>query len=276
MPSLDDSGGSRSGGAPEPAHSHVPGQRERRRLTWEVWLIMGLTLGRSGVYALVDLIDAYTRGPIGEQTTTLNPALSARPWFDLTYQALSIVFALLPVLLAIYLVSADRPRVWRHLGGDGRRLGRDFGWGLALGAAIGVPGLGLYLLGRAAGVSLEVSASGLNTYWWTIPVLILAALKNGIVEEVLVVGYLTERLQRLRWSAPAIVILSAGIRASYHLYQGWAALAGNFLMGVIFAVFYLRRGRLWPLVIAHTLIDVAAFVGYAYLPGSWLAALGIG
>lgn len=258
-----------------PPETSAP-SRPRTRLGWEVWLVMGLSLGRSGVYAIVALVDSYTRGPIGEQTTTLNPSLSARPWFDLTYQILAIIFALLPVLLALYLISSDRPRVWRHLGMDGTQIRRDFGWALGLGAVIGVPGLGLYLAGRAAGVSLEVSTSGLEAYWWTMPLLVLSAMKNGLLEEVLVVGYLAERLRRLGWSTPAMVLTSATIRASYHLYQGWAAFAGNFLMGVIFMVFYLRRGRLWPLIIAHTLIDIVAFVGYAYLPDSWLAALGIG
>lgn len=265
-----------NGNMSTPGESRLTPVPSRRRIAWEVWLIMALSLGRSGVYAVVALIDAYTRGPLGEQTTTLNPALSARPWFDLTYQVLALVFVLVPVVLAVYLVSADRPRVWRHLGWDGTRPLSDLGWGVALGALIGIPGLGLYLGGRALGMSLDVSASGLKDYWWTIPLLILAAAKNGILEEVLVVGYLAERLRRLSWSTPAILITSAALRASYHLYQGWAAFAGNLIMGLIFAGFYLRRGRLWPLVIAHTLIDVAAFVGYAYLPQSWLAALGIG
>lgn len=261
--------------SPSPASAR-PGTAARTRLTWEVWLIMGLSLGRSAVYSAVALIDAYTRGPIGEQTTGLNPSLSARPWFDLTYQLLSITFALVPVLLAVYLVSADRPRVWRHLGMDGSQPGRDAARALGIGALIGIPGLGLYLAGRALGIGLEVSTSGLAAYWWTIPVLILAAAKNGLLEEILVVGYLTERLERLGWSAAVIVITSAAIRAGYHLYQGWAAFAGNFLMGVIFMVFYLRTRRLWPLILAHTLIDVVAFVGYAYLPDTWLASLGIG
>lgn len=253
-----------------------PRDRARTRIAWEVWLIMGLSLGRSGVYAVVALIEAYSRGPIGEQTAILNPSLSPRPWFDLTYQVLAIVFVLVPVMLAIYLVSSDRPRVWRHLGMDASQPGKDVGWALGLGALIGIPGLGLYLAGRALGVSLDVSTSGLEALWWTIPMLIVSAAKNGVLEEVLVVGYLTERLRRLQWSSVAIMLASSAIRASYHLYQGWAAFAGNYIMGAIFAVFYLRRGRLWPLIIAHTLIDIVAFVGYAYLPNSWLAALGIG
>lgn len=253
-----------------PAHPSA-----RTRIAWEVWLIMGLSLGRSAVYAAVALIDSYTRGPIGDQSTGLNPSLSARPWFDLTYQLLAIIFALVPVLLALYLISADRPRIWRHLGMDLSQPGRDAARAFALGALIGIPGLGLYLAGRALGMSLNVSASGLNTLWWTIPILILSAAKNGLLEEILVVGYLTERLERLRWSSAGIVIVSSLIRASYHLYQGWAAFAGNFLMGVILVVFYLRTRRLWPLILAHTLIDVVAFVGYAYLPDIWLASFGI-
>lgn len=236
---------------------------------------MGLSLGRSAVYSIVGLIDSYSRGPIGEQTTTLNPSLSSRPWFDLTYQLLGIASALIPVLLALYLISADRSPVLRHLGLDGSQKLRDLGWSLALGAAIGIPGLGIYLVGRAAGVSLEVSTSGLTDLWWTLPVLILSSVKNGILEEVLVVGYLRERLNRLAWGPLGIILLSATIRASYHLYQGWAGFVGNFLMGVIFMVFYQRTGRLWPLILAHALIDIVAFVGYAFLPESWLLALGV-
>jgi len=43
-------------------------------------------------------------------------------------------------------------------------------------------------------------------------------------------------------------------------------------MGVIFAVLYKRWGRVTPLIVAHTLIDVVAFLGYAALHGkvSWL------
>src|SRR5690625_4714957 len=237
---------------------------------------MGLSLGRSGVYAVVSLIEAYTTGPIGEQTATLNPTLSARPGFDLTYQALGIVFGLVPVALAIYLIAIDTPRVGRHMGWDTTRVGPDVAWGVGLAALIGIPGVGLYLVGRAAGVSLNVAASGLTPAWWAAGVLVLAAVKNAVLEEVLVVGYLADRLRRLRWHHGWIIAVSSLIRASYHLYQGWAGFAGNLIMGAIFMGFYLKRGRLWPLIIAHGLIDIVAFIGYAYLPPHWLNALGIG
>ena len=46
---------------------------------------------------------------------------------------------------------------------------------------------------------------------------------------------------------------------------GLAFLPGNLIMGVIFGLIYLRWRRVGPLVVAHTLLDVAAFVGYAAL-----------
>jgi hypothetical protein len=36
-------------------------------------------------------------------------------------------------------------------------------------------------------------------------------------------------------------------------------------MGVVFAGFFLRTRRVLPLVVAHALLDIAAFVGYALL-----------
>jgi len=236
---------------------------------------MGLSLGQSAVYAVVNILERLTRGPLGGQTATLNPSRSAQPYFDLIYQLLSVVFALVPVALALYLLSAGGRSALARIGLDLRAPGRDLTWGLGLGALIGVPGLGLYVAGRALGVTVAVQASALADHWWTVPVLILAALKNGLLEEVLVVGYLMERLEELRWRVWAIVLTSALLRAGYHLYQGWGPFLGNAIMGVVFAVFYVRRRRVMPLVIAHTLLDVAAFVGYAYLPEAWLTALGV-
>ncbi|MFP3340872.1 CPBP family intramembrane glutamate endopeptidase, partial [Micrococcus sp. SIMBA_131] len=40
---------------------------------------------------------------------------------------------------------------------------------------------------------------------------------------------------------------------------------GNALMGVVFALVFLRARRVMPLVIAHTLLDAVGFVGYPLL-----------
>lgn len=261
------------------SHSPEAASISPRRIGIEIWIVMGLSLGRSAVYAVVNIAERMTRGPLGEQSAALNTSQAERPAFDLIYQLLSLTFALVPVALAIYLLGGPGKSALRRIGLNLRRPGADVAWGLGLGALIGIPGLGLYVAGRALGVTVQVQASALDQYWWTIPVLLLAALKNGLVEEVLVVGYLIERLSDLRWRLPAIVATSALLRGGYHLYQGWGPFAANIIMGVIFAWFYTTRWgrrRVMPLVIAHTALDVVAFVGYAYLPAAWLAALGVG
>ena len=77
-----------------------------------------------------------------------------------------------------------------------------------------------------------MQASGLTDQWWTVPVLILSAAQNALLEEVVVIGYLFTRLRQLAWNAAAIVALSAIIRGSYHLYQGIGGFIGNLIMGV--------------------------------------------
>jgi hypothetical protein len=44
------------------------------------------------------------------------------------------------------------------------------------------------------------------------------------------------------------------------------------VMGVVFVHLYRRWGRVGPLVVAHSLLDIGAFVGYGLLAGKvgWL------
>lgn len=237
----------------------------RLHLRAEVWIVLGLSLGQSAIYAVVSLAAKLSAGPLSEQTATLNPSRSDRSYLDLTYQLLGIGFALVPVALALYLLSLDRDTepIGSRLGMDRARPLADIVNGVGLAALIGLPGLGLYFLGRELGINATIVPSGLDAYWWTVPVLILAAIQNAVLEEVVIVGYLLTRLRQSGWGALVAIVTSAAIRGSYHLYQGFGAGVGNFIMGLIFGYWFHKRGRVLPLVIAHTLLDVVAFVGYA-------------
>jgi membrane protease YdiL (CAAX protease family) len=248
----------------------------RRRIATEIWIVLGLSLGQSAVYAVVSLVAKLTAGPpLASQSTALNVSQSPRPLLDLTYQLLSIVFAAIPVALALYLLSEPGRSVLRRIGLTAARPWRDLGWGVALAASIGIPGLAFYAVGRALGITVQVQASALNANWWTIPVLVLSALQNGLLEEVVAVAYLSERLRQLSWRGPAIVVASALLRGSYHLYQGWGPFIGNAVMGVVFAEYYRRTRRVAPLVVAHFLMDMVVFVGYDLIPHAWLVSLGL-
>lgn len=176
-----------------------------------------------------------------------------------------------PVLLVLYLLARGGERA-SSIGVDRTQPGRDLLRGLALAAVIGGGGLGLYIAAFHAGVNVNVVAEGLPDVWWRYPVLVLSALQNGVLEEVLVTGYLLTRLRRLGVSPGWAVVIAALTRGSYHFYQGLGGFAGNAVMGLVFGAAFCRWKRTMPMIIAHTVIDAVAFIGYALLAGhvSWL------
>ena len=92
----------------------------------------------------------------------------------------------------------------------------------------------------------------------------------------IVVGFVMRRLTQLGWGPGAAIGTSAFVRGSYHLYQGVGGLLGNMAMGALFGWLFVRWGRVLPFVVAHALIDIVAFVGFAVLEGrvDWLPAVG--
>jgi membrane protease YdiL (CAAX protease family) len=243
-------------------------QPSNRMLLAEMIIVLALSLGQSAVYAIISLLRLLAAGPLKGQSTALNTSQDRSAWFDLLYQLLGIAFTLVPVVLVLYLltVTAGSLRTARHdLGLDLTRPLRDLVHGLVLLACIGIPGLAFYYLGRALGITVDVIPAALAAHWWTVPVLILQAVKNAVLEEVVVAGYLIQRLERLGVRPWLTVAISAVIRGSYHLYQGVGPGIANLAMGVVFGEYYRRTRRTMPLIIVHTLLDVFAFVGYALL-----------
>ena len=253
----------------------IPAPPTRRQLLTETALVLGVSLGASAVWSLLSLVNKLTQHvALNRQTTAMNSSVTPdRPWLDLTYQLVGIAIALVPVALALHLLTRDRADARYAIGFDLRQPGRDLWRGLALAAAVGLPGLGLYAAARALGLNTTVAAANLSDTWWTVPVLVLSAAQNAVLEEVVMVGYLFTRWRRAGWSVPAVVVGSALIRGSYHLYQGFGGFVGNLVMGLLFGWVYTRTRRVGPLVVAHTVLDVVAFVGYALLRGhlSWLS-----
>ncbi len=253
--------------------------------------MLSLGLGQSAVYAIVAIINRLTREEsLGSQTATLNPSLSEREIFDLIYQLLDIAFSLAPVLLVCFLLwMPSRPHLSR-LGLQGVRPASDGIRGLSLALIIGLGGLGVYLGARALDLGVAVNPAGLDAHWWTVPVLLLSALRSGLQEEIVVLGYLFARLRDVgwgqgrwgqgrwgqgRWGQWQIILGAALLRGSYHLYQGFGGFVGNVIMGVIFGWLYTRWGRVLPFVIAHFVIDAAIFVGYPWAAAAFPALFGL-
>ncbi|HEY9523633.1 MAG TPA: type II CAAX endopeptidase family protein [Thermopolyspora sp.] len=239
----------------------------------EVVVVFAVSLGASGLRALLSLIGSLTapRALSGQSAVLVGTLAPGRPWLDLAYQTMGIAIALAPVALVAYLLIRSGES-FRTIGADLREPVRDSARGVVLAAVIGGTGLAFYLIAYHAGANLNVVPGSLPEVWWRFPVLLAAAVQNGVLEEVLVSGYLLHRLAQLRWSPWRAVTAASVLRGSYHLYQGFGGFIGNLAMGVVFGRLYQRWGRTTPLIIAHSLIDAVAFAGYAVLHGhvSWL------
>ncbi|WP_430727395.1 CPBP family intramembrane glutamic endopeptidase [Streptomyces beigongshangae] len=257
-----------------PTADSFPGERPGRRiLRDETLLVLGVSLGASGVSALISFVGSVTRpGGLKDQAATLNAsAAPGRPWLDLAWQLFGIASALVPVALVAHFLLREGAGL-RTLGFDRTRPWSDLVRGAGIAAVIGSSGIAFYLAARGFGFNLTVVPEALPEVWWKYPVLILSALQNSILEEVIVVGYLLRRLDQLGWTPVTALVASSVLRGSYHLYQGIGGFVGNMVMGVVFVWLYRRWGRIGPLVVAHSLLDIGAFVGYALLAGKvgWL------
>ncbi|MGA2208449.1 MAG: CPBP family intramembrane glutamic endopeptidase [Acidimicrobiales bacterium] len=251
----------------------LPPTLTRKALVIEIWLVLGLSLGADAVYAVLALVNSLSIGvPLRSQSTVINSSAGANSsLLNLAYALVGIAVALVPVALVVYLLSRSGESS-ASIGLDTRRLRREIGWGAALAAGVGGAGLALYLGAYHAGLSVNVVPTNLPAVWWRIPVLVLAAVQNGVLEEVVVCGYLLHRLGQLQWGENRALATSSVIRGSYHLYQGFGGFLGNAVMGLLFGRLFQRQGRLLRLIVAHSLIDTGAFVGWVLLHGhvSWL------
>ena len=247
--------------------------RARQLMIWELVAVFAVSLGTNALHATVRFIGSVTeRQALSDQQAVLNTSQApGRPWLDLSLQLVSIASGLAPVVLVLYLLARNGERP-ASIGVDLSEPGRDMLRGTALAAVIGGSGLGLYYLAFKAGIALDIVAAHLPDVWWRFPVLLLSALQDGLLEEILVVGYLLSRLKLLGVSDVGAIAIAAVFRGSYHLYQGFGAFIGNAIMGIIFSVLFLRWRRSNPMIIAHFLINAVAFIGYTLLAGhvSWL------
>ena len=229
-----------------------------KNLRAELLIVLTLTFGISGVRAVLRLINSLAAPQsLNEQSVTLNSSQSSLAWVDLGLQLCSAAVLFAYGALALFLLAQDhiKPAAYRA---------SDWLHGAGLAALIGIPGLVLYFVAVQFGWSKEVIPGDFDTAWLEIPVSLIKAAANAFAEETVVVMWLMTRLRQARWTLPATLAASSILRGSYHLYQGVSAGFGNIIMGVIYGYYYHRTGRVWPLVIAHFLIDAIAFLGYSF------------
>jgi membrane protease YdiL (CAAX protease family) len=233
----------------------------RRALAEETLVVLSLSLLANAVFAILTLFEFPVEG--ARVASVSQSTMLAR-------QVLGSLFGLAPVWLVVYLVRRNGEGI-RALGLRADRMRDDVLHGIALFAVVGLAGIGVYLAAVELGVNRFVVPVPPLGHWWTAPVLVLNAIEAALLEEVVVVAYLVTRLRQLGLTESASIGASALLRGTYHLYQGWGGFLGNAAMGALFGTVFSRTRRVWPIVVAHLLLDVGAGLGYIlfrqHLPG---------
>jgi uncharacterized protein len=89
--------------------------------------------------------------------------------------------------------------------------------------------------------------------WWAVCV---GSALNPVFEEFLYLGFAAGAVRRK--GAGMALAASVLLRLITHLYQGAMAVVSILPIGIVFGWYYLRTGRLWPVVLAHGLMDLTA------------------
>lgn len=114
-------------------------------------------------------------------------------------------------------------------------------------------------------VAPGISAHARNLVSGDIDVFMVIAISllNPIFEEMFVCGYLITALKKSH-SATYAINFSMAVRLIYHLYQGTAGIVNITILGFIYAFWFARTGRLWPLIVTHALTDFIGLMFYIH------------
>lgn len=186
----------------------------------------------------------------GEAETQLLPSLASL--------AVQMFLSWSPVLVIGFLLTRNREH-WAGIGLTRFRAG-DLGMGLLLWLASFVLVLVLAQLFQYFGQrEVDFLPEGLPL-WFRAVQAVLIAVTAGVTEEIVVRGYAQTRLEQLRASTAVILLVPTALWAVLHVYQGLGAALTIFGLGLMYAWYFHRTRRLWPLILAHILFDMTQLV----------------
>jgi len=205
------------------------------------------------------LLLAFAPGILSLLLVAIGTASDNGPADQLLPAIVSGVFTLFlswsPVLLVAYLLVRS---------GEGRR---GIGLGRFDGRADGLVGLGLWITSFVLVLVLArvFEPLGQNEVdflpnalplWFRIVEAFGIAITAGVTEEVVVRGYAQTRLEQLKAPTAVILLLPTALWGVLHLYEGAGPALTIFCLGMLYAWYYHKTRRLWPIIIAHTLFDL--------------------
>ena len=235
-------------GSPRPTRNPVPAPPGPPRM---LRLELGLVL-----------LLAFAPGILGLLVLALGAAGSSEVQTELVPSVISIGFTLFlswsPVLVIGFLLARNREG-WPGIGLT-RFRGADLGMGGLLWVASFVLVLVLAQLFQVFGRREVDFLPESLPLWFRWIQAVLMAVTAGVTEEIVVRGYAQTRLEQLRARAAVVLLLPTALWGVLHVYQGVGAALTIFGLGLMYAWYFQRTRRLWPLILAHILFDMTQLV----------------
>jgi membrane protease YdiL (CAAX protease family) len=208
------------------------------------------------------LLLAFAPSLLGLLFLALGPEATGEVEAELAPSLIGIVIDLFiswsPVLVIGYLLARNREG-WAGIGLTPFRAG-ELGMGLVLWVASFILVLVLAQLFQYFGTrEVDFLPEGLPL-WFQAVQAVLIAVTAGVTEEIVVRGYAQTRLEQLRVPTAAILLVPTALWGVLHVYQGPGAALTIFCLGLMYAWYFHRTRRLWPLVLAHVLFDMTQLV----------------
>jgi membrane protease YdiL (CAAX protease family) len=208
------------------------------------------------------LLLAFAPSVLGLLFLALGPEGTAEVEAEVVPSLVSIVIELFlswsPILVIGYLLARNREG-WPGIGLTRLRPG-DIGMGAVLWVASFVVVLVLAWLFQYFGQrEVDFLPEGLPL-WFRALQAVLIAVTAGVTEEIVVRGYAQTRLEQLRAPTAVILLLPTALWGVLHVYQGAGAALTIFGLGLMYAWYFQRTRRLWPLILAHVLFDMTQLV----------------
>ena len=233
-----------------------PEASRRRRLTAEIVIVLAIFPLPYVVNALAVLIQAAVHeGAPGRFPLPIASHLGLSFLLDL-------LLALEPLAagaLVVYLLRISGDGGSRAIGLDRSDPRRDLALLLPVFLlCFLIPEAGVSYLLQVGHVSAIVPASQSLPGYFSI-VGIATAVAAGVVEEIVVLGFLVRRLEQRGLRPAAVVAVAVLVRISYHMYYGWGVLP---ILAWAFAsvLMYRRYRRLAPFIVVHVFWDAGLFL----------------
>lgn len=225
---------------------------KRRRLTAEVMIVLAIFPLPYVINAVASLIQsALHAGTSGRYPLPITSHLG----FSFLIDVMLALEPLVAAALVVFLLSISDEGGGRAINLDRSDPKQDLALLLPVFLiCFFVPELGVSLLLKAAHVQTIAPASQILPAYFSI-VGIITALTAGVVEEIVVLGFLVRRLEQHGLKPAAVVAIGVLVRISYHVYYGWGVLP-ILAWALASVLMYQRYRRLWPFIAVHALWDV--------------------